>query len=57
MTNGTVCMTSSYYNGSYSVDGYYSDFEGDIKNTTITTTEGLETTGLTKEEIEKINCE
>ena len=45
---GTVCLTSSYYNGSYSSAGSYaSDFE-DVSDFTydITTSEGLEATGL-----------
>ena len=45
--SGTVCMTSSYYNSSYSSAGNYNaDFE-DVSNTDdITTTAGLEATGL-----------
>ena len=46
--SGTVCITSSYYNSDYSSAGNYeSDFE-DVSNYTsdITTTEGLEATGL-----------
>ena len=45
---GTVCLTSSYYNGSYSSAGNYnSDFE-DVTDggSDITTTAGLEATGL-----------
>jgi len=44
---GTVCMTSSYYNGSYSVDGYYSDFENvNDDYSYITTSSELQSTGL-----------
>ena len=45
--SGTVCMTSSYYNGSYSGNGYNSDF-GDVSEITydITTIAELQATGL-----------
>ena len=42
---GTVCMTSSYYNGSYSGNGYYSDFEN-VSSNNVTTVAGLQATGL-----------
>ena len=45
---GTVCLTSSYYNSSYSsINNYYADFE-DVNEDTydITTAAGLSATGL-----------
>ena len=46
--SGTVCMTSSYYNSSYSSAGSYaSDFENIVDDTyDITTVAGLQATGL-----------